>query len=219
MQDPIVIRLMQPADLDTLQSICRSAYSQNFGHHWQEGGLADYLEKVFGDGALAAELADPHIRYYVAFRQQGPVAGGSAGGEPGPVGIEPGAIGGESGSAGGESRAAEPVAFMKLNLAPNLPGDLPENSIELDKLYILPQCKGQHLGSRLMDLAFLVGETAGKDSFWLAVIDTNTAAIAFYEKYGFRFHSTTRVAYPKFREELKGMWRMRAQIKKVAAGL
>jgi ribosomal protein S18 acetylase RimI-like enzyme len=198
MQDPIVIRLMQPADLDILQSICRSAYSQNFGHHWQEGGLAEYLEKVFGDGALAAELADPHIRFYVAFREQGPVAGGAAGNEP---------------------RAAEPVAFMKLNLYPSLPGTLTEKGIEIDKLYILPQCKGQHIGGRLMDLAFRDAETADKDSFWLAVIDTNTAAIAFYEKYGFRFHSTTRVSYPKFREELKGMWRMRAQIKKVTAGL
>jgi diamine N-acetyltransferase len=198
MQDPIVIRLMQPADLDTLQSICKSAYSQNFGHHWQEGGLAEYLEKVFGGGALAAELADPHLRYYVAFREQGPFAGGAA---------------------GSDARAAEPVAFMKLNLSPNLPGALAEKGIELDKLYILPQCKGQHIGGRLMDLAFRVAETAGKDSFWLAVIDTNTAAISFYEKYGFRFHSTTRVSYPKFREELKGMWRMCAQIKKVAAGL
>jgi diamine N-acetyltransferase len=197
MQDPIVIRLMQPADLDTLQSICRSAYSQNFGHHWQEGGLAEYLEKVFGTDILAEELADPHLCFYVAFREQGPVAG----------------------SAGGEPRAAEPVAFMKLNLYPNLPGAMVEKGIELEKLYILPQCKGQNIGGRLMDLAFRVAESAGKDSFWLAVIDSNTAAIAFYEKYGFRFHSTTRVSYPKFREELKGMWRMRAQIKKVAAGL
>jgi ribosomal protein S18 acetylase RimI-like enzyme len=204
MQDPLIIRLMQPADLDTLQSICRSAYSQNFGHHWQEGGLSDYLEKVFGTDTLAAELADPHVRYYVAFREQGPVAG---------------AAGGESGAAGGKPPPAEPVAFMKLNLCPTLPGALPEKGIELDKLYILPQCKGQNIGGRLMDLAFRVAETAGKDSFWLAVIDSNTAAIAFYEKYGFRFHSTTRVSYSKFREELKGMWRMRAQLKKVAAGL
>ena len=180
----ITIRLMQPADLDMLQTICRSAYSENFGHHWQKDGLPEYLEKVFGAGTLAAELADPHIRFYVAFRA-----------------------------------AVEPVAFMKLNLHSNLPGAPPEKGIELDKLYILPDCKGQRIGARMMDLAFRVAETADKEDFWLAVIDTNTPAIAFYEKYGFRFHSTTRVSYPKFREELKGMWRMRAEIKKVAAAL
>jgi ribosomal protein S18 acetylase RimI-like enzyme len=183
MHDPITIRLMQSADLDTLQSICRSAYSENFGHHWQKDGLSEYLEKVFGAGILAAELADPHMRFYVAFL------------------------------------AAEPVAFMKLNLYSNLPGAPPEKGIELDKLYILPDCKGQRIGARMMDLAFRVAETAGKEDFWLAVIDTNAPAIAFYEKYGFRFHSTTRVSYPKFREELKGMWRMHAEIKKVAAAL
>ena len=197
MQDPIVIRLMQPADLDTLQSICRSAYSENFGHHWQEDGLFEYLEKVFGTSTLAAELADPHIRFYVAFRQRGPLAP-----------AEP-----------AECRAAEPVAFMKLNLYSNLPGAPQEKGIELDKLYILPDCKGQKIGAQLMDLAFRLAETTGKDDFWLAVIDTNAPAIAFYEKYGFRFHSTTRVGYPQFREELKGMWRMHADVKKVAAGL
>jgi ribosomal protein S18 acetylase RimI-like enzyme len=183
MQDPITIRLMQPADLDTLQSICWSAYSENFGHHWIEGGLADYLDKVFAASILAAELDDPRIRFYVA------------------------------------SRETEPVAFMKLNLYSNLPGAAPEKGIELDKLYILPDCKGQKIGARMMDLAFRVAETAGKEDFWLAVIDTNAPAIAFYQKYGFHFHSTTRVSYPKFREELKGMWRMHAKIKKVAAGL
>ena len=183
MRSDISIRLMQPADLETLRSICVEAYSQNFGHHWIEGGLTEYLEKVFAANMLAAELADPHIRFYVAFRE------------------------------------TEPVAFMKLNLDSNLPDAPPEKGIELDKLYILPDCKGQKIGARMMDLAFRVAEMTGKDDFWLAVIDTNTPAIAFYGKYGFRFHSTTRVSYPKFREELKGMWRMHADIKKVAAGL
>jgi diamine N-acetyltransferase len=183
MRSDISIRLMQPADLDTLQFICRVAYSENFGHHWIDGGLTEYLEKVFAADRMAKELADPNIQYYVAFRE------------------------------------AEPVAFMKLNLDSNLPGAPPEKGIELDKLYILPDCKGQKIGARMMDLAFRVAEMTGKDDFWLAVIDTNTPAIAFYGKYGFRFHSTTRVSYPKFREELKGMWRMHADIKKVAAGL
>jgi hypothetical protein len=36
--------------------------------------------------------------------------------------------------------------------------------------------------------------------------------MAFYEKAGFRRHSTMRVGYPKFREELKGMWRMEKKL-------
>jgi ribosomal protein S18 acetylase RimI-like enzyme len=210
MQDPIIVRLMQPADLDTLQSICRRAYSENFGHHWQEEGLSEYLEKVFGTNILTAELADPHIRFYVAFREHGSDSAEAPAATQGPATQESLAVG---------LRAGEPVAFMKLNLYSNLPGAPPEKGIELDKLYILPDCKGQKIGARMMDLAFGVAEMTGKDDFWLAVIDTNAPAITFYEKYGFRFHSTTRVGYPQFREELKGMWRMHAHIKKVAARL
>ena len=170
------IRLMQPEDLDTLYKISRDAYSFNFGHHWEEGGLAEYMDKVFSRELLAAELAAPAIHYYVAFVDQ------------------------------------EPVAFMKLNLHSNLPGANPEKGIELDKLYILPDHKGSGIGRRFVELAFRVAAATGKETFWLAVIDTNTAAMAFYEKAGFRRHSTMRVGYPKFREELKGMWRMTADL-------
>ena len=101
-----------------------------------------------------------------------------------------------------------PVAFMKLNLFSNLP-DLDNNSgIELDKVYILPQYKGMKIGKRLLDLAFDIARKKGKEIFWLSVIDTNKEAIAFYEKIGFKFHSQTRLEYPNFKEELKGMWRM-----------
>jgi len=63
-----------------------------------------------------------------------------------------------------------------------------------------------------MDRAFRIADQLEKEVFWLGVIDTNTAAIAFYEKAGFRRHSMTRVGYPKFREELKGMWRMEKKL-------
>jgi ribosomal protein S18 acetylase RimI-like enzyme len=180
MSHPISIRLMQPEDLDTLYFICREAYSRNFHHHWDEGGLEGYLETVFGRTILAAELADPDIRYYVAFQQEAP------------------------------------VAFIKMNLRSNLPGEPAEEGVELDKLYILPGGQGLKIGGSLIDLVFQAATTMDKRVCWLAVLDTNKPAIAFYERYGFRFHSTTRVGYPGFREELRGMWRMQVEIKKDA---
>src|SRR5260221_6777348 len=74
MPHTVDIRLMQPEDLDILYQISRDAYSFNFGHHWEEGGLAEYMDKVFGRELLAAELAAPAIHYYVAFVSQHPVA-------------------------------------------------------------------------------------------------------------------------------------------------
>jgi diamine N-acetyltransferase len=180
---PVTIRLMQPADLDVLHTICREAYSRNFHDHWTGDGLADYLEKVFAPDILEAELAATDIRFYVAFRDQ------------------------------------QPLAFMKLDLFSNLPGEPPEKGIELDKLYILPECKGLKIGGTMVELAFQIARDLHKAVCWLAVLDANTPAIAFYEKYGFRFHSTTRIPYPLFREELKGMWRMQVEIKKVPPAL
>ena len=173
MAPSVELRLMQSEDLSILYPISRDAYRLNFGHHWEEGGLEEYLEKVYGWDVLAAELSQPAVHYYVAF-------------------IPP----------------ERPVAFMKLNLRSNLPGLDPDKGMELDKLYILPDHKGLGIGRRFIELAFRVAAELGKENFWLAVIDTNVEAMAFYEKAGFRRHSTMRVEYPKFREELKGMWRM-----------
>jgi diamine N-acetyltransferase len=64
------------------------------------------------------------------------------------------------------------------------------------------------IGKRLLDVAFNIAGSAKKEIFWLSVIDTNREAISFYEKAGFKFHSKTKLSYPKFKEELKGMWRM-----------
>jgi ribosomal protein S18 acetylase RimI-like enzyme len=50
--------------------------------------------------------------------------------------------------------------------------------------------------------------------FWLDVIDKNEPAIAFYEKAGFRKHSGLRVGYPKFKEELRGIWQMAVKVEK-----
>ena len=97
---------------------------------------------------------------------------------------------------------------MKINLLSNLPGLEMEKGAELEKIYILPEFKRMKIGKRLLDLALDIAANNKKDIFWLSVIDTNQEAISFYEKAGFKFHSKTRLYYPKFKEELKGMWRM-----------
>jgi GNAT superfamily N-acetyltransferase len=102
----------------------------------------------------------------------------------------------------------EPFAFMKLDCHSNLPGQDPATGIELEKLYILPSFQGKGAGKDLLQLAFRLARENSKETFWLAVIDTNKEAIAFYQRWGFRFHSTARVGFRGFREELRGMWRM-----------
>ena len=178
MTPDIDIEQMKLSDLATLHKICSEAYSQNFYNHWNEGGLDEYIDKVFGINMLKTELADKKIQYFVAFIND------------------------------------EPVAFMKLNLFSNLPELDKEKGLELDKIYILPEFKGKKIGKRLLDIAFDIAKNNGKEIFWLSVIDTNFEAVSFYQKLGFQFHSKTQLSYPKFKEELRGMWRMYFELSK-----
>jgi diamine N-acetyltransferase len=176
MTSAIDIRKMKSSDLTILHKICNDAYTQNFHDHWEEGGLENYINKVFGIDILKKELSDEKIEYYVAFINN------------------------------------EPVAFMKLNLFSNLTGLDINKGLELDKIYILQKFKGMKIGKQLLEVAFDIAKNFKKEVLWLAVIDTNIEAISFYEKSGFKFHSKTILEYPKFKEELKGMWRMYIEV-------
>ena len=168
----IDVQQMKLSDLEILHGFCCDVYSLNFYNHWNDDGLEQYINKVFGVDTLKRELSDKNIQYYMAFIN------------------------------------LEPAGFMKINLFSNLPGLDSQACIELDKIYILPQFKGKKIGKRLLDVAFDIAMNHKKEIFWLSVIDTNEEAISFYEKAGFKFHSKTRLDYPKFKDELKGMWRM-----------
>jgi ribosomal protein S18 acetylase RimI-like enzyme len=83
-----------------------------------------------------------------------------------------------------------------------------EEDVELDKLYVLPECKGMQIGKKLMDLALNMARQENRKRYWLVVLASNAPAIAFYEKLGFRFHSRLRIHYPYFKEEHRPALRM-----------
>ncbi len=83
-----------------------------------------------------------------------------------------------------------------------------ENAIELEKIYVLPVCKGMGIGKLALNYIIKKMEERSKKKLFLCVIDTNINAIAFYKKIGFKFHSKTILDLPYFKEELKGMHRM-----------
>ena len=80
-----------------------------------------------------------------------------------------------------------------------------ENTIELQKIYVLPEYKGFGIGKLALKEIIQIAQEQGKKHIVLDVIDTNKNAIAFYEKLGFYFHSKTTLDIPYFKEELKGM--------------
>lgn len=102
----------------------------------------------------------------------------------------------------------QPVGFIKINL--NVPFDeyASIDVAELEKMYVLPEMKGQGIGKKALSAIIDQMKIAGKLVFFLCVIDTNISAMKFYEKLGFQYHSKTRLEVPFFKEELKGMHRM-----------
>ncbi|MEM6320623.1 MAG: GNAT family N-acetyltransferase [Bacteroidota bacterium] len=108
----------------------------------------------------------------------------------------------------------EAIGFVKVKLASKL-ADFPlDTTAELEKMYILPDHKGKGLGKRILSNIIEKMRRQNKKIFFLCVIDTNEAAIHFYKKLGFSYHSKTRLEVPHFKEELKGMYRMVLSIKK-----
>lgn len=105
------------------------------------------------------------------------------------------------------------VGFIKTqeNSLPNFPK---EEGRELVKMYVLPETKGKGYGKAALQEIINRTRDDGKKILFLCVIDTNKSAIAFYEKLGFRYHSSMRLDLPYFKDELRGMNRMYRELEK-----
>ncbi|MCE2996843.1 MAG: GNAT family N-acetyltransferase [Cyclobacteriaceae bacterium] len=171
----MLLKKAQLNDLPTLQKVCIEAYSLNFHHHWNPGGLDWYLKREFGDECLTDDLTNATIEYYFILENE------------------------------------IPVGFVKLHDVPYHEHNQ-HDVIELEKIYIYPTKKGNGIGGRALADVIALSKGRGKKVLFLGVIDTNHPAIAFYKNLGFQFHSKTRLDIPFFKEELKGMNRMRLML-------
>jgi diamine N-acetyltransferase len=71
--DSIIAKKASRNDLHLLFEVCRQSYTENFAHHWNEGGLDWYLDKVYGLEVIKADLIDSDIDYFIAFLNEEPV--------------------------------------------------------------------------------------------------------------------------------------------------
>jgi len=106
----------------------------------------------------------------------------------------------------------EAVGFMKLHLNSSFPGENSINGMEIEKIYFRLPFKGKGIGKKLMMVALQEAKNLRKEIIWLGVIDTNASAVAFYKKIGFEICEKTVLDIPYFKEELKGMWRMKLKL-------
>ena len=58
------LRKASVKDKSELAAICIESYSKTCHDHWEEGGLAWYLEREFGEQRIALDLSSSSITYY-----------------------------------------------------------------------------------------------------------------------------------------------------------
>ena len=77
------------------------------------------------------------------------------------------------------------AGYLKLNTDAAQTEPMDEQSLELERIYILKRYQKNGVGKVLMDKAFEMAEALGKEKIWLGVWEHNDNARAFYEKKGF----------------------------------
>jgi len=107
----------------------------------------------------------------------------------------------------------EPIGFMKVHVNSNLPNHRLDEGVEIEKIYFLRKHKGKGFGKQLIKVALDMANQLDRKIIWLTALESNISSIAFYQKLGFRYHSPTRVDFPYFKDELRGMWRMSLDLK------
>lgn len=82
------------------------------------------------------------------------------------------------------------VAYMKLNFEQSQTERDYPGSLEIQRIYVLQEFKGMHIGKQLVDKAIEIARQEHLDYLWLGVWEHNSRAIAFYEKQGFKKFAT-----------------------------
>ncbi|WP_195431069.1 GNAT family N-acetyltransferase [Clostridium sp. D46t1_190503_E9] len=77
------------------------------------------------------------------------------------------------------------VAYMKVNFDNAQTEKGHDNTLEVQRIYVLQGYKGKSIGKMLMQKAIEIGKENNLSYIWLGVWENNISAIKFYEKQGF----------------------------------
>jgi len=84
----------------------------------------------------------------------------------------------------------EVVAYMKVNFDKAQTEDGYNNTLEIQRIYVLEEYKNNNIGKNLITKAIEVANEKKLDYIWLGVWEKNINAIRFYEKQGFKKFDT-----------------------------
>jgi ribosomal protein S18 acetylase RimI-like enzyme len=77
------------------------------------------------------------------------------------------------------------IGYLKLNLADAQTELKRENSIEIERIYILKDYHGKKVAQLLFETALTIANERNASFIWLGVWEHNPRAIHFYKKYSF----------------------------------
>lgn len=78
-----------------------------------------------------------------------------------------------------------PAGMAKMGRTEKPDAPAQKNSIELERLYILPKYQGKGIGAALMHHCIVYAKDLSCDTIWLGVWEYNAKAQQFYASYGF----------------------------------
>jgi ribosomal protein S18 acetylase RimI-like enzyme len=83
---------------------------------------------------------------------------------------------------------AKPIAYLKLNSGNAQSEPMGNESLELERIYILKEFLGQGSGQILMNYTIEIARKKKVKYIWLGVWENNHRALSFYKKYGFEVY-------------------------------
>jgi ribosomal protein S18 acetylase RimI-like enzyme len=77
------------------------------------------------------------------------------------------------------------TGYLKVNVGQSQTGMQNENTLEIERIYVLKEFHGKKVGQTLYNKAIELAKEKSVDYVWLGVWEHNPRAIRFYEKNGF----------------------------------
>lgn len=77
------------------------------------------------------------------------------------------------------------TGYLKINFEPAQTESNQNNTIEIERIYVLKEFQGHKVGNLLLDKAFEAAKQKKINFVWLGVWEKNVKAISFYKKNGF----------------------------------
>ena len=103
--------------------------------------------------------------------------------------------------------AEELVGFLKLNIDKAFEGGSAEESLELERIYLLKSASGKGVGSQAVAFAVDFATQRQKRVVWLKAMDSSQS-VEFYQKNGFEKCGSYRLDFEAMKPEYRGMYVM-----------